>query len=102
LLVLAVIVGVAAAIITLGIMLLSIWKYFVLRKEKHEFTKFMNEQGKSQWAPVSTFMFIYFIHAHACIFITLMRTCTQNLYIAFCIRTVIQGNNMATWCLHEI
>jgi hypothetical protein len=89
LLVLAVIAGVVAAILTLGILMLSVWKCVALRKEKLEFMKFKNEQEKSQWGVVSTFRFIYFIHAHACIFITLMRTCTQNLYVAFCIRTVI-------------
>ena len=78
------------------------WKLVVLRKEKLEFEKFKDEQVRSQWGVVSTFKFIYFIHAHARIFITLMRTCVQNLYIAFCIRKVIYDNTMATWCLHEI
>ena len=77
-LVLAIIVGVFAAIVTLGIMMLSIWKFIDARKEKIEFEKFKKEQESSQWGRVSTVMFIYIIHAHACIFITLMHTCTQK------------------------
>lgn len=88
-LVLAILVGVVVAILALGIVMLSIWKCYVLRKEKQEFVKFKNEQERSQWGVVSTFMFIYFVHAHARVFITLMCTCVQNLYITFCIRTVI-------------
>jgi len=95
-------VGVFAAIVMLGMIVLSIWKCVTLRKEKLEFQKFINEQEKSQWGVVSTFLFIYFIHAPAHVFMTLMHTCIQNLYVAFCIRTVIQDNNMVTWCLHEI
>jgi hypothetical protein len=89
LLVVAAIVGAFLAILTLGIVLLSAWKCVVSRKEKLEFAKFLKEQESSEWKGVSTVMFIYFIHAHACMFVTLMRTCTQNLYIAFCIRRVM-------------
>jgi uncharacterized membrane protein YidH (DUF202 family) len=89
LLVLDIIAGLFIAIVTMGIAMLSIWKYYMVIKDKQEFMKFMNEKENSQWGVVSTFMFIYFIHAHAHVFITLLCTCIQTLYIAFCIRTVI-------------
>jgi len=75
-LVLAVIVGVISAIVTLVIMMLIIWKYFTARKDRLEFEKFKKEQEGSLWEGVSTVIFIYFIHAHACIFITLMHIYT--------------------------
>jgi len=77
------------AIVFLGILMIIIWKLVAARKDRLEFEKFKKEQESSKWGKVSTVMFIYFIHAHACIFITLMHTCTQYLYIAFCIGTVI-------------
>jgi len=43
------IAGICAVIITLGIMMLSVWKCVALRKEKLEFEKFKNEQERSQW-----------------------------------------------------
>jgi len=73
-LVLALVVGVFAAIITLGILMLSIWKCVAARKDRIEFEKFKKEQESSLWGGVSTVMFIYFIHAHACIFITFIHS----------------------------
>jgi hypothetical protein len=83
LLVLAAFAGIFAAIVTLGITLLSVWKCNAVRKDKREFVKFKNEQERCQLGDVSTFMFIDFMHAHARIFITLMHTCAQNLHISF-------------------
>jgi hypothetical protein len=77
--VLAAFAGIFAAIVTLGITLLSVWKCNAVRKERLEFAKFQNEQERCQLGNVSTFMFIDFIHARACIFVTLIHTCAQNL-----------------------
>lgn len=57
---LAIFVGIFAAIVTLGIVILSVWKCVVLRKEKLEFLKFKNEQEKSQWGVVSNLVYLFY------------------------------------------
>jgi ABC-type nickel/cobalt efflux system permease component RcnA len=55
---LAHVVAVGVLILIVGIIMLVLWKWFALKKEKLEYIKFINEKERSKWDAVSAFILI--------------------------------------------